>query len=176
MAPVSPAAAVYAPAAAAYPTVFYAGFWLRFIAFLIDSVLRGIAFVFLFIPLFIFSGAGAAIQHIVSGEDIGENIGPLIAGGFLLGLFGIVALVSWLYYALFESSTWQATPGKKLLGLYVTDMDGQPVSFGRASGRAIGKIVTGLIPFAIGYILAGITEKKQALHDIMAGCLVLRKG
>jgi uncharacterized RDD family membrane protein YckC len=53
-------------------------------------------------------------------------------------------------------------------------MDGNQVSFGRATGRYFGKIISGMI-FMIGYILAGLTEKKQALHDIIANCLVIRK-
>jgi uncharacterized RDD family membrane protein YckC len=61
------------------------------------------------------------------------------------------------------------------LGLIVTDLQGQPVSFARASGRFFAKIITGMIPLGIGYIMAGFTEKKQALHDMIAGCLVLRK-
>jgi uncharacterized RDD family membrane protein YckC len=57
----------------------------------------------------------------------------------------------------------------------VTDLGGGKISFARASGRHLAKIITGLIPFGVGYILAGITEKKQALHDMLAGCLVMRK-
>ena len=49
------------------------------------------------------------------------------------------------------------------------------MTFGRASGRFFAKIITGLIPFFIGYIMAGFTEKKQALHDMIASCLVLKK-
>ena len=56
----------------------------------------------------------------------------------------------------------------------VTDLEGNPINFGRATGRYFGKIISGMILY-IGYILAGFTEKKQALHDIMAGCLVVRK-
>jgi uncharacterized RDD family membrane protein YckC len=62
-----------------------------------------------------------------------------------------------------------------VLGLVVTDMAGQRVSFGRATARHFAKIVTNLIPLAIGYIMAGFTEKKQALHDMIARCLVLRR-
>jgi len=58
--------------------------------------------------------------------------------------------------------------------LIVTDLNGNRISFGRASGRFFSKIISGLIPFGIGYILAGFTERKQALHDMIAGCLVLR--
>jgi uncharacterized RDD family membrane protein YckC len=74
-----------------------------------------------------------------------------------------------------ESSPYQGTLGKMALGLIVTDLQGRPLSFARASGRFFGKIITGMIPFGIGYIMAGFTEKKQALHDMIAGCLVLRK-
>jgi uncharacterized RDD family membrane protein YckC len=95
--------------------------------------------------------------------------------GFIFGFFGIILVVSWLYYALSESSSWQATLGKKILNLKVTDMSGQPISFGRASGRYFAKIITGMIPLLIGYIMAGFTEKKQAIHDMIASCLVLRK-
>ena len=95
--------------------------------------------------------------------------------GFIFGFFGIIFVVSWLYYALSESSSWQATLGKKILNLKVTDISGQPISFGRASGRYFAKIITGMIPLMIGYIMAGFTEKKQAIHDMIASCLVLRK-
>ena len=61
------------------------------------------------------------------------------------------------------------------LGLIVTDMEGRPITFARASGRFFAKIITGMIPFGIGYIMAGFTEKKQALHDMIASCLVLQK-
>jgi len=82
--------------------------------------------------------------------------------------------LGWLYYALMESSKNQGTLGKMALGLKVTDMEGNRVSFGRATGRYFGKIISGMI-MMIGYILAGLTEKKQALHDIMASCLVVKK-
>jgi uncharacterized RDD family membrane protein YckC len=74
-----------------------------------------------------------------------------------------------------ESSSYQGTLGKMALGLTVTDLEGRQISFGRATGRYFSKIITGFIPLGIGYAMAGFTEKKQALHDIIAGCLVLRK-
>jgi uncharacterized RDD family membrane protein YckC len=83
-------------------------------------------------------------------------------------------MLSWIYYASLESSTWQATLGKKILGLKVTDLEGNRISFGRASGRFFGKILSGMI-LGIGFLMAGFTERKQALHDIVAGCLVLRQ-
>jgi uncharacterized RDD family membrane protein YckC len=161
--------------AASVGGVAYAGFWLRFVAYLIDGAISGLAFLVLLIPLFILTGAGAALGRISSGEDISSDAATLLGLGFLFGFLGVVFLVSWLYHALSESSSWQATPGKKMLNLKVTDLTGQPISFGRASGRFFAKIITGMIPLMIGYIIAGFTEKKQAVHDMIASCLVLRK-
>jgi uncharacterized RDD family membrane protein YckC len=163
------------PASASYGGVEYAGFWLRFVAYLIDGFVSGLAFLILLIPLFILTGAGAALSRIGSGEDIDNDLAAFLSIGFVFGFFGIIFLVSWLYHALSESSSWQATLGKKMLNLKVTDMSGQPISFGRASGRFFAKIITGMIPLMIGYIIAGFTEKKQAIHDMIASCLVLRK-
>lgn len=169
-----PSPVVPAPLAS-YGGVVYAGFWLRFVAYLIDGVISGIAFLVLLVPLFFLTGAGAALSQIGGGDDISDGAAAFLGFGFLAGFFGIILLVSWLYYALSESSSWQATPGKKILNLYVTDLSGQSISFGRASGRFFAKIITGMIPLAIGYILAGFTEKKQAVHDMIASCLVLRR-
>jgi uncharacterized RDD family membrane protein YckC len=83
--------------------------------------------------------------------------------------------LGWLYFAGMESSARQATIGKSAMSLRVTNYEGQRISFGHATGRFFAKIVSGLIPFAIGYIMAAFTEKKQALHDLIAGTLVLRK-
>jgi uncharacterized RDD family membrane protein YckC len=158
-----------------YAGVAYAGFWLRFVAYIIDGVICGFAFLVLLVPLFILTGAGTALSKISSGENISDDVAAFLGMGVLFGIFGIIFLVGWLYYALSESSSWQATLGKKMLNLKVTDLSGQPISFGRASGRYFSKIITGLIPLMIGYILAGFTEKKQAIHDMIASCLVLRK-
>jgi uncharacterized RDD family membrane protein YckC len=163
------------PAIASYSGVAYAGFWLRFVAYLIDGIISCFAFVILLIPLFVLTGAGAALGKIISEGDIGDEMGAFLGAGFILGFFGIILVVSWLYYALSESSSWQATPGKKILNLKVTDLAGRPITFARASGRYFAKIITGMIPLAIGYIMAGFTEKKQAIHDMIASCLVLRK-
>ena len=91
-----------------------------------------------------------------------------------VGLLQLIAFVGvWLYFALMESSAWQATLGKKVLGLYVTDLEGRRLGFGRATGRYFAKAISNFT-LLIGYVIAGFTKKKQALHDIIAGCLVLR--
>jgi len=87
----------------------------------------------------------------------------------------IALLLQWLYYAYLESGEKQATWGKQALGIYVTDLTGNRITFGRASGRFFAKIVSGLIPLGIGFIMAGFTDRKQALHDMIASCLVLRR-
>ncbi|MGB8524124.1 MAG: RDD family protein, partial [Candidatus Acidiferrales bacterium] len=90
-------------------------------------------------------------------------------------LCAVSIVMMWIYYAWMESSSHQGTLGKMALGLIVTDLEGRRISFARASGRYFAKIITSLIPLGIGYMMAGFTEKKQALHDIIASCLVLRK-
>ncbi len=148
----------------------YAGFWLRFVAIIIDFILVGIA---LGIPCGILFGAlGMSMGAGMASHNPGLVIGPALGTIFLIEM--IAVLVQWLYFAMMESSSWQGTVGKKALGLMVTDMDGRRISFGRATGRYFAKIISGMI-LMIGYLMAGFTEKKQALHDMMAGCLVVRK-
>lgn len=135
----------------------YAGFWRRAVAWVLDMLVLGIA-------------AG-----LVSGL-IGGLIGASISSADEQTLSRVVVLiVSWLYYALMESSSWQATLGKRALGITVTDLQGNRISFGRATGRHWAKVLSGLI-LGIGYLMAGFTERKQALHDQVANCLVAKKG
>ncbi|MDP9338105.1 MAG: RDD family protein, partial [Acidobacteriota bacterium] len=156
----------------------FAGFWLRVVAYLIDGLVVGVAFAALFIPFAVMTGLFAALGSIRPGEDP-RDAGAALGVTFFLGIFTIVALAilgGWLYHAKLESSSWQATRGKKALNLRVTDMAGARVTFGRATGRHFAKIITGLIPLGVGFALAGLTERRQALHDMLAGCLVLRDG
>jgi len=101
-----------------------------------------------------------------------EDFAPMV------GMFGrlvvIRIVINWLYYALLQSSAWQATLGKKALGLEVTDLQGRRISFGRATGRFFAKFLSLMIVF-IGFLMIGFTERKQGLHDILAGTLVIRK-
>jgi uncharacterized RDD family membrane protein YckC len=151
----------------------YAGFWLRFVAHLVDGFLVGLLFMVICVPILFLTGLGAALQSVTRGQEPDPAVIATFVSSILL-LIGVSVLGSWLYYAYFESSEWQATVGKKVLNLVVTDLNGNRISFARASGRFFAKIISGLIPLGIGYILAGITEKKQALHDMIASCLVLR--
>jgi uncharacterized RDD family membrane protein YckC len=143
----------------------YAGFWLRLVAWMIDSLILTAAFLIVLVPLVPVFFRHRPFEQPVPGP------GAMI---FVLWFWGLNLVGIWLYFALFESSTWQATPGKRALSLFVTDMQGRRISFARATGRYFGKILSSVILF-IGYFMAGFTERKQALHDILADCLVLRR-
>jgi uncharacterized RDD family membrane protein YckC len=139
----------------------YAGFWLRLVAYLIDWALTTAVLC----PVgFAFGALGAVV-------DRGRQ-GPAGIGAQLLA--SLVSLfVVWLYYALCESSAWQGTVGKKVLGIRVTDEYGNRIGFGKATGRHFAKIVSSLICF-VGFIMIAFTEKQQGLHDMIAGTLVLQ--
>jgi uncharacterized RDD family membrane protein YckC len=139
----------------------------------------GVAVFALVIPLLFLTGLAATLESLPRRMEAMEGQpNPAVIGAILSLVFTFVAvgvLLQWLYYAYLESGEKQATWGKQALGLYVTDCAANRISFGRASGRFFAKIISGLIPLGIGYIMAGFTERKQALHDMIAGCLVLRR-
>ena len=154
----------------------YAGFWKRFAAYLIDSIILGVASWIIIIPILGLIGLGASSMEYSEDMMTDEAAGGLAAAiiGASMMLWLVIGGASWLYFALMESSSKQATVGKMALGIIVTDLNGNRLSFGRATGRYFGKILSGMI-LMIGYIMAGFTEKKQALHDMIAGCLVIKK-
>ncbi|HEV2298083.1 MAG TPA: RDD family protein [Candidatus Acidoferrales bacterium] len=179
----TPAAASYPPpppspgtVPTAYPrtapmrAVAYAGFWLRFVAWIIDFVVLWIVSTFTSMIFMTSSGMRGMILN--NPPQTPEQLFAML-GSFSKLIF-VNCVIQWLYYALLESSTWQGTLGKKALGLEVTDMAGRRVSFARATGRYFGKIISSII-LLIGFIMAGFTAQKQALHDMMASCLVIRK-
>ncbi len=122
----------------------YAGFWNRAIALLIDSVILAIV---------------SIIANLILNESLAAFIGTFLG---------------WLYFAGMESSERQATLGKSAMGLVVTGIDGNRISFLRATGRYFAKILSALI-LLIGYFMAAFTARKQALHDILASTLVLKR-
>lgn len=86
----------------------------------------------------------------------------------------LMVIVVWLYYALMEISSKQGTLRKMALGIKVTDLNGNKINFGRATGRYFGKIISAFILF-VGFIMIAFTQKKQGLHDIMSRCLVVNR-
>lgn len=154
------------PGATPYPAPYgaarYGGFWIRFVAAIID----GLIVQAVVIPVSFVVGGLAGVAGSLGG--ISHEGLPILGGA--LGL-GIGAAGSWLYEALMESSSRQATLGKMIFSMKVTDLQGNRISFGQATGRHFAKWLSTLILF-IGYIMAGFTERKQALHDMLAGTLV----
>jgi uncharacterized RDD family membrane protein YckC len=152
----------------------YAGFWWRFLAYIIDEiVISFVSWIFIIPILAIFGISLYSLKQ--SGFDSDDKmmfLGPLFMAIATMALISIIA--QWLYYAVMESSKHQGTVGKLLLKIKVTDISGERVSFARATGRYFGKILSGMI-LLIGYIMAGFTERKQALHDILAGCYVIKE-
>jgi uncharacterized RDD family membrane protein YckC len=131
----------------------YAGFWIRFAAYTIDVVV-------MLIPLnllrFLMKAGVSPETYDAAGAEL------------------MVSIVWWIYCAVLESSPWQGTVGKKVLGLVVTDLNGKRIGFGRATGRFFAELLSFLL-LAIGVLMVGWTQKKQGLHDMMAGTLVLKK-
>ncbi|MBU0655165.1 MAG: protein kinase [Gammaproteobacteria bacterium] len=165
--PVSPppyqAQGIYSGAAGPAPlspdNFVYAGFWLRLAALLLDTIL---IVVVLFVVGFIYGIAGGDVEAMASTS---ETFGPVDI---------INIILQWLYFAGMESSASGNTFGKRAVGIRVVDLQGQRISFGKATGRYFGKILSALIVL-IGYFMAGFTARKQALHDMMAGTLVIKK-
>jgi len=136
--------------------ILYAGFWRRFVAYIIDAFVINI-----------FVIVGALVLFFISGKI-----------GLQIEIIREVASWPWLicyllYSSVMESSSEQATLGKIIMGLKVTDMDGNRITFLRALGRNAGKLLSAIILF-IGFIMAAFTTKKQALHDLISGCLVVK--
>ena len=137
----------------------YGGFWLRVVAYIIDGILLAVV------------GAIVGIIMGVGALGTGASVDPASTGNLLYNLVSIIIGVS--YFAGMESSSWQATLGKKAMGLIVTDLDGNQISVPRAIGRYFAKILSALI-LMIGFIMVAFTERKQGLHDMIAGTLVVK--
>jgi uncharacterized RDD family membrane protein YckC len=167
--------------APASPTIMHAGFWLRFLAAAVD-----------FAILALFVGVVVSFYSVAThnAKQFVEQLHPGAAPSQMIQIFGMHFLVlllclyifsNWLYFAVSESSQWQCTPGKKFVGLYVTDQAGRGISFARASARFFGGRLLLHIPmlgipyFLIDCMVAAIPPKKQAIHDQIARCLVLRR-
>lgn len=143
----------------------YASFWIRFCAVFLDGIIT-------------------AVVGAIVGGTMGAMIGGVMGaqGSSLSAINDVVEVVArilglvvgWLYEALMTSSSTQGTLGKMAVGIKVTDLSSERISFGRATGRHFAKFVSVLI-LLIGYLMQPFTERRQALHDLMAGTLVLKK-
>jgi len=153
----------------------YAGFWMRFVAIIIDVIIVGVVQSFIIVP--ILAVAGFSFASGIQNGDISEAeaVGMFAAAMATMGTTILIgSIIGILYYVFMETSKFQGTVGKIALGLKVTDLNGEKLDFSKALIRNLGKIVSGMILY-IGYIMAGFTEKKQALHDMIASTLVVKK-
>lgn len=140
----------------------YAGFWFRSAAALIDALIMFFPFCLVsFVMVVIFKLAGAAK---------GYDLTLVIFVGWCL----VTIIMTLFYFAFLERSAWQATLGKMAVGLYVADIEGRRLTLSRAAGRTLAKCAS-ILTFGVGYLMCGFTKKKQALHDKLANCLVLRR-
>ena len=146
--------------------VVHAGFIRRFGAFIIDSLILGVGFYALLFVLGIIAVAAAPGSSM---DD--EALGAVLAIVYLLGIL-LYYVAAALYYGLQESSRFQATLGKRALGIKVTDEHGQRLGRGRAFGRWFAAALS-YITLYIGFRVAAFTRRKQALHDFVADTLVV---
>lgn len=142
--------------------IIYAGFWRRFAALFIDVIVLYTMWVLgILVIMFILESVNLSdFNKLNNASDV--------------FLFAIFFLTSWLYEALMTSSSRQATFGKKALGIYITDMEGDKLTFSRASARFFVKIVVSIL-FGFGFFFQPFTKKRQTLHDKMSGTLVARR-
>ena len=144
-----------------------AGFWKRFAAAFIDGIVSGAA-------IFVIAAPILALMMLSVVSDV-EDPDPRALSAVFEGAANLLALaVGWVYFAAMESSPLQGTLGKLALQIRVTDLGGGRIGFGQATGRYFGKFLSALLLFA-GFVMAAFTERKQGLHDKLAGCLVVNR-
>ena len=141
----------------------YAGFWRRLAAFIIDFIAAGIM-------AYSVAVVGALLIGLPSGERF-DGAAVTIAAIWICASY---LIVPWLYWALMEKSSGQATLGKRALGIIVSDIKGRRITFMRGTLRYWAKLISFLL-LLVGFVLAGFTPRKQALHDIISSCLVVKR-
>ncbi|WP_426661025.1 RDD family protein [Rhodanobacter aciditrophus] len=148
----------------------HAGFWKRVAAYILDAILLYIVFRVIGTFFGVSAAQEAMKQEMLGGTPFMQAYEHFYSGMWLYTL--LTTVLTWLYFAFCESSAWQATVGKLALGIRVTDMQGARISFPRALGRYLAKYLSAII-LCIGFIMVAFTRRKQGLHDLIAGTLVL---
>ncbi len=154
----------------------YSGFWRRVGAYVVDGVILSVIF---FVLSLILQAVGVTMYENIESTTQVEGLSAEAGVSADLSTGGTIFLIlfvifEWLYFAKLESSARQATIGKMALGIRVTGLNGERISFARATGRFFAKILSALI-LGIGFLMAAFTAHKQALHDMIAGTLVLHR-
>jgi uncharacterized RDD family membrane protein YckC len=152
----------------------YAGFWKRFLAVIIDGIVIWVLQAFVIVPILGLVGFSiATAPPDMSDPDAAMGmVASIIAAAGAIWL--VVVTIQILYGSFMESSKYQGTLGKMALGIIVTDMNGGKLDFTKALVRNLCKLISNFT-MLIGYIIAGFTAKKQALHDLIASTLVVNK-
>lgn len=152
----------------------YAGFWKRLAAYVIDVLVLYIPNL-LIMKAFGEDAAQATLQQAMLTAGPNPDLMLAAYGHYYEAMhvaIGLTSLLGWIYFALCESSAWQATVGKLALGIRVTDLHGGRISFARALGRYAAKVLSGMI-LLLGFLMIAWTRRKQGLHDMLANTLVL---
>lgn len=150
----------------------FGGFWIRFLAVVIDGIILWVATLVIRIPLGLLGLGGLGLAGLGRNADPAQALAALPAILSLIGLSIFIQFALSLAYEVYFLSTKGATPGKMVLGLKVIRADGGPISPGLAAGRYFGKILSGMILW-IGFIIAGFDSEKRALHDHICGTRVV---
>lgn len=138
----------------------YASFWRRVAACMIDGMVLWLPTMFVFMGLlFAFGGLPR------------PGTPPPKSGLVVVSAYAAVWAIQWLYFASMHSSKWQATLGKRAAGIKVTSLSGDRISFARASLRFLGNLIE-VFTFGIGLLMAAVTRRRQALHDMVGSTLV----
>jgi len=139
----------------------YGGFWRRVAASFLDGLLLAVI--------------GGVVGAIVAGVFAGDVATDDGAGLFVALYYLASWIIGWLYFASMHSGERQASLGKRALGIKVTDLSGERIGFGRASGRYLAYLFLTPLTLGIGLLMAAFTQRKQALHDMVAGTLVVSR-
>lgn len=154
----------------------YAGLGRRFVAFIVDFIIILLFDLVAMAALGLTRGVQNSyfyfVQHIPADTLTTEGTMGALLGSIIAAYGVLLVAIPWLYFAGFESSRSQATPGKLLMRIVVTDMTGNKPTFARVTLRHFAKFVSA-IPIFLGFLAIGFTQRRQGLHDLIAGCLVL---
>lgn len=159
-----PSTTIIYPVADTPATTEYAGFWLRVWAGLIDITLEAA------VAFLLASAVDFGLHSVRRGLGITTDTTAYLTGITFIALLTVGA---WLYSAFSESSRWRATLGKRLIGLEVVNAQGGRLTFGQASVRHLMKFLS-LFTLCVGFMMAGWTRRRQALHDMPADTFVVR--
>ena len=149
----------------------FAGFWLRFGAWVIDYIILMVPFTAISLSM----GLGAAMSQLLSQMETDQQAAIEAYAIAIKPITFVLLVIGFAYYAFFESSKWQATPGKMAVGIRVTDVDGNRLGIGRAAGRNAVRLANAFTFFVplVFYVTAAFTQRKQGVHDLLASTYVV---